>query len=69
MFKNAGIDGIEIFNSKHTLSDIKRYLKLAKRENILISGGSDFHGKIMKPNVEMSVSSFNLLSSCVLIAS
>ena len=53
MFKNAGIDGIEIFNSKHTLSDIKRYLKLAKRENILISGGSDFHGKIMKPNVKL----------------
>ena len=50
MFKN---DGIEIFNSKHTLSDIKRYLKLAKRENILISGGSDFHGKIMKPNVKL----------------
>ena len=49
MFKNAGIDGIEIFNSKHTLSDIK----LAKRENILISGGSDFHGKIMKPNVKL----------------
>lgn len=53
MFKNAGIDGIEIFNSKHTLSDIKRYLKLAKRENILISGGSDFHGEIMKPNVKL----------------
>ncbi len=53
LFKNAEIDGIEIFNSKHTLSDIKRYLKLAKRENILISGGSDFHGKIMKPNIKL----------------
>ena len=27
MFIEAGIDGIEIFNTKHTLSDIKRYYK------------------------------------------
>lgn len=53
MFKCCGIDGIEIFNSKHTLSDVKRYLKLAKKENILISGGSDFHGEIMKPNIKL----------------
>ena len=53
IFRDADIDGIEIFNSKHTLSDIKRYLKLAKRENLLISGGSDFHGEIMKPNVKL----------------
>lgn len=53
LFKNAGIDGIEIFNSKHTLSDIKRYLTVAKREGLLISGGSDYHGEIMKPNVKL----------------
>lgn len=53
MFRDVGLDGIEIFNSKHTLSDIKRYLKLAKKEKLLISGGSDFHGEIMKPNVKL----------------
>ena len=53
MFRDVNIDGIEIFNSKHTLSDIKRYLKLAKKEKLLISGGSDFHGDIMKPNVKL----------------
>lgn len=53
LFKDAGIDGIEIFNSKHTLSDIKRYLVVAKREGLLISGGSDYHGEIMKPNVKL----------------
>lgn len=53
LFKNAGIDGIEIFNSKHTLSDIKRYYAVAKREGLLISGGSDYHGEIMKPNVKL----------------
>lgn len=53
MFRDVNLDGIEIFNSKHTLSDIKRYLKLAKKEKLLISGGSDFHGDIMKPNVKL----------------
>lgn len=53
IFTDAGIDGIEIFNSKHCLSDIKRYLKLAKEKSLLISGGSDFHGEIMKPNVKL----------------
>lgn len=53
MFRKAGIDGIEIFNSKHALSDIKRYLRLAKQEGLLISGGSDFHGEIMKPHVKL----------------
>lgn len=53
IFRDVGLDGIEIFNSKHTLSDIKRYLKLAKKENLLISGGSDFHGEIMKPNIKL----------------
>lgn len=53
IFKDAGIDGIEVFNSKHTLSDIKRFYKLSKRENLLISGGSDYHGEIVKPNIKL----------------
>lgn len=53
IFTQAGIDGIEVFNSKHTLSDIKRYYKLAQKEELLISGGSDYHGEIMKPHVKL----------------
>ena len=53
MFLDSKIDGIELFNSKHTLSDIKRYLALAKKHNLLTSGGSDFHGEIVKPNIKL----------------
>lgn len=53
IFRNAGIDGIEVFNSKHTLTDIKRYYALARKENLLISGGSDYHGEIIKPNIKL----------------
>ena len=28
-------------------------MAVAKREGLLISGGSDYHGEIMKPNVKL----------------
>jgi len=42
---DKGIDGIEVYNSVHTLKDITRYLRIAKRYNLLVTGGSDFHGQ------------------------
>lgn len=44
-FIEKGIDGIEVYNTIHTLKDMRRYLLLAKRYNLLITGGSDFHGE------------------------
>ena len=43
-FIEKGINGIEAYNSIHDLNDVKRYLELAKKYNLLITGGSDFHG-------------------------
>lgn len=43
-FIEKGIDGIEVFNTVHTLKDVRRYLLLAQKYNLLITGGSDFHG-------------------------
>jgi predicted metal-dependent phosphoesterase TrpH len=48
-----GINGIEVYNSLHNLDDIKRYLNIAKKYNLLVSGGSDYHGIFTKPNVEL----------------
>ncbi len=42
--KDRGLDGIEVFYSDHTEDDEKFFLEIANRENLLISGGSDFHG-------------------------
>lgn len=52
-----GLDGIEVFNSSHTLSDVLFLIKLARKYNILISGGSDFHG-IIKPEVLLGVNTY-----------
>ncbi|MBI4845387.1 MAG: PHP domain-containing protein [Candidatus Omnitrophica bacterium] len=41
---NTGLKAIEIYHSDHSPDTVKRYQKLAKKFNLLISGGSDCHG-------------------------
>ncbi len=48
---SQGLEGIEAYNSLHTYEESQRYLEIAKKYNILVSGGSDYHGPIAKPNV------------------
>ncbi len=38
------VDGIEVFYPNHQPQDIQTYLDFAKKYNLLIVGGSDFHG-------------------------
>ncbi len=40
-----GLDGIEIHYPTMSLKQQKKFLKLAKKENLLVTGGSDFHEK------------------------
>lgn len=39
-----GLMGLEIYYFSHSPEDIGRYLDLAKKHNLLITGGSDCHG-------------------------
>lgn len=41
----AGIRGIEVYNSIHSKEDSERYIKLAHKYNLVMAGGSDFHGE------------------------
>jgi len=43
-WKEKGLDGIEAFHPDHSNEDVERYLKIGREYNMLISGGSDFHG-------------------------
>ena len=40
----AGIDGIECFHTKHSTVASERYLEMADKFHLLITGGSDCHG-------------------------
>ncbi len=50
---DCGLKGIEVYHSSHTIEEMKYYLEIANRYNLLVSGGSDFHGNSVKPDVEL----------------
>ena len=41
---DAGLTAVEAFHSEHDAPTTQRYLALAERHGILVSGGSDYHG-------------------------
>ena len=52
--KAAGLGGIEVHYSTHTPSQTTEYLELAKQCDLLVTGGSDFHG-VTKPDIEVGI--------------
>jgi predicted metal-dependent phosphoesterase TrpH len=40
----AGLDGIECFHTKHSPATSERYLEIAEKFHLLVTGGSDCHG-------------------------
>ena len=40
----AGLDGIECFHTKHSTIMSERYLEIAEKYDLLVTGGSDCHG-------------------------
>ena len=50
---SCGLLGIEVYHSNHSREEVEKYLYLAKKYNLLISGGSDYHGKGVKPDIEL----------------
>ena len=56
-----GLEGIEVFHSNHTPEQTHEYLALALKYNLLISSGSDYHGKSVKPDINMATGKNNNL--------
>lgn len=52
--KGEGLAGIEVHYSTHNPQQTAEYLDLAKRLDLLITGGSDFHG-VTKPDIEVGL--------------
>ena len=50
---DLGLMGIEVYHSSHTIDEINYYLEIANKYNLLISGGSDYHGPVVKPDIEL----------------
>lgn len=48
-----GLNGIEVYYPTHSSKQIGLLKHLAKKYNLLITGGSDWHGEFFKPNIKM----------------
>lgn len=56
----CGLLGIEVYHSSHSEEEIEFYLELADKYDLLISGGSDYHGPNTKPNIKLGTGEGNL---------
>jgi len=43
-YLNEGIEGLEVYYPQHSGRQTKDYLKLARENKLLVTGGSDYHG-------------------------
>ena len=48
----SGLMGIEVYHTKHMSADVNYYKRAAEDLNLIITGGSDFHGE-NSPGVEL----------------
>lgn len=62
--KASGLEGIEVYYSDHSRSQTAAYLHMAEKYGLLVTGGSDFHGK-MFPDVKMGIGTGDL---CIPVA-
>ncbi|MFB0528238.1 MAG: PHP domain-containing protein [bacterium] len=49
--KGLGLGGIEVYYTKHSPEDVKRFRSWAKAFSLLITGGSDCHGEALNEEV------------------
>ncbi|MBN2226246.1 MAG: PHP domain-containing protein [candidate division Zixibacteria bacterium] len=44
-FVTYGLDGIEVYHSKHNKHTRKGFISIAQSKSLLVSGGTDYHGR------------------------
>ena len=54
-----GMKGIEVYYSEHSSQQINHYIQIAKKYDLLMTGGTDFHGAVT-PEIKMGSGKGNL---------
>lgn len=52
--KDWGLDAIECYYPRHTPEQTAAYLRLAEKYGLHVTGGSDFHGERVKPDIRLA---------------
>jgi 3',5'-nucleoside bisphosphate phosphatase len=55
--KGEGLCGIEAYSTHHSTQEIERLVGVARKLDLLVSAGSDFHGDLIKPGIHLGDSS------------
>ena len=55
--KEEGLSGIEAYSTHHSIQVIERLVCVARELDLLVSAGSDFHGDLIKPGINLGDSS------------
>jgi hypothetical protein len=53
-FASYGLEGMEVYYPEHSQAMVNFYLELAKKLNLLVTGGTDFHGSA-KPDIKLGM--------------
>lgn len=56
----CGLDAVECYYSKHSMEQQAFYLHLAEKYRLHFTGGSDFHGEKVKPDVQLAALEMDL---------
>ncbi len=56
---DMGLDGIEVWHADHRPQDSELFARIARRYNLAVTGGSDFHGR-NKPDVALGLGKGNV---------
>lgn len=50
---DGGLEGLEVYSPYHNPSEQEAFRIFAEKNSLLITAGSDFHGKAVKPDVQL----------------
>jgi predicted metal-dependent phosphoesterase TrpH len=53
-FRGMGLEGIEVYYSEHNEGVVRQYLKLAQEFDLVVTGGTDYHGT-QNPDIRLGV--------------
>lgn len=63
--KSYGLDGLECYHSDQTPEQMKRFREIAEQFNLIVTKGSDYHGPVVKPDIEIGTGiNGNIVSDC-----
>lgn len=60
LLKDMGLQGIEVYYPKHPPEKTDFYVRLAKKYDLLMTGGTDYHGSLT-PDIQMGTGNGNFL--------